>query len=290
MRKILAVMAACTSLVYGDSKQVIDLLEASFEALLPAQEKSAEAFVWFSKVPYPLFNSVMHLSYEGKVGEKIDAILAKAPENTPLCFWLHPLNRCTGLAEALRERGFVSAGLCPAMEWKVGPVAAPKLLPDHERVCQNLDSDFSGRQSRMGKDEPKNRKELCGQELEVKPADMKIFHEIMGRALQLDPAVKEGLEKFLKSDKIESFLVYFDGKPVGTGSLMILGKKGAIFNVAVLPEFQRKGAGTAISQAMMRRAYELRLEDLVLQSSPEAEKLYSNLGFKKVFEIELYIR
>ena len=119
---------------------------------------------------------------------------------------------------------------------------------------------------------------------------MDVFHEILANTLHYSKTVKKEFQKILNKENIENYLVYVDGKPVGTASLWIKGKKGVLMNVMVLPEFQRRGAGRSISQHVMKRAHDLHLEKIMLRSSPAAEKLYIGLGFQKLFDIDIYTR
>jgi hypothetical protein len=43
-------------------------------------------------------------------------------------------------------------------------------------------------------------------------------------------------------------------------------------------------------QFLMKRSYELGLKQPILLSSPEAEQLYGEIGFEKVFDIQIYAR
>lgn len=77
---------------------------------------------------------------------------------------------------------------------------------------------------------------------------------------------------------------------MGTGTLFIQGDKGAVFHVATLPEYQKRGVGRAMMQFIMHQASNRGLKKLVLVSSHVAERLYLSLGFQKVDDVEIYIR
>lgn len=225
--------------------------ENFYHAMMPAQEKSKESFAWFSGLPHPLFNAVMHLTNNQDLEEKIEALISKAPKNTPLSFWVHS-NNSPDLAHILKKKGFQSFITCPLMTWDVKPVNYPN-----------------------------NR---------IENADLKIFHDLLASSFQLDDVVKEGFAKLLQNVKAENYLSYHDGQAVGTGTLFPNGKIGGIFNIATQPDFQKKGYAYAMMQFLMQRASELNLQKLILLSSPEAEKLYSTLQFKKCFDVEMYAR
>jgi len=230
--------------------ETLQAFENIYDKMLPAQEKSDEAFAWFSGLPHPLFNAVMHLKIDCQVNEKIDALIAKVSNATPVAFWIHNQNRPTNLADVLKGKGFQVIIVCPLMSWDVKPV----VLNDYR----------------------------------VETAKLDVFNNIIATTSHFDESMRMGFFKFLEGAETENYLIYQDEEPVGTGSVVSNGKIGGIFNVAILPEHQGKGYGHALSIFLMNRARELGVEKVVLLSSPAAEKLYSNLGFQKCFDIEIY--
>lgn len=223
--------------------------ENFYDAIQPAQEKSQEAFVWFSGIPHPLFNAVMHLSCQD-VNTKVDALIEKKPPNSPITFWIHSENKAEGLARILKERAFESIITCPLMSWSVKPISIA--------------------------------------EFDIRPAVTEVFHEIISKVYQFDEEVKNGFQNLMKNAECENYLLYLDGKPIGTGTLVMNGSVGGIFNEASLPE--RREANIIMMQFLMHRSYELNLKQLIVLSSPEAEELYTNLGFENLFNIEIYSR
>lgn len=84
----------------------------------------------------------------------------------------------------------------------------------------------------------------------------------------------------------ENYIIYQEGIPVGTGTLFHNGLAGGIFNDATLPN--RREASVALTHFLMHRAFELNLEQLIVLSSPEGKELYSKLGLKVYFNIEIF--
>jgi N-acetylglutamate synthase-like GNAT family acetyltransferase len=238
--------------VLMDPVEIIHHLENCYDAMVPAFEKSDRAFVWISHFPHPFFNSIMRLSCQGDVGVEVDRLIAQVPPEVPFSFWVHSQNRSEGLIEALLERDFVSGITCPVMIWDVERVKLPQF-------------------------------EVC-------PADMEIFHEISAVTSEFDETLKKAFEKLIQNIDCENYLVYSEDKAVGTGMLFQNGPIGGIFNISTLPEYQKKGYGKATMLFLMNRALELGLEHLLLLSSPVATKLYTDLGFKKAFDVEIFFQ
>ena len=253
--KILSIFISlfCINQIFSEELNVqqsaLKQYETFYEMMKPAEENDEQAFAWFSAVPHWLFNAVMHLSCED-VQKKVDALIAKAPIGNPMSFWLHPLNRAKGLEEILIKRGFSSIITCPLMSWSVTST-------------------------------------LLGS-WDIRPANLGPFLEIIDVVYQFDGPVRKGFEEIMKRLDCENYLIYKDGEPVGTGTLLVNGSVGGIFNDATLSG--RREACAPMMEFLMKRSYELGLKQLVLLSSPEAEQLYGDLGFKKVFDVEIYSR
>jgi GNAT superfamily N-acetyltransferase len=234
--------------------EVLQQLENCYDAMRPAQEKSDQACVWLSGIPHPFFNVVMHLSCLDPA-QKVDALLETVSHEHPLSFWVHPGNQVHGLKEVLQERRFTPVISCPLMAWLVQSVSTTSC-----DICPVLSN------------------------------NMDAFMEITARVLEMDGIVKEAYAKFIGQSSIEKYLLYVGGHPISTGILVLHGNMGVIFNIAVLPEYQKKGYGRAVMRFLMNRAISLGLHQLVLLSSPSAEKFYLDLGFEKIFDIDVYAK
>ncbi|HSX04349.1 MAG TPA: GNAT family N-acetyltransferase [Rhabdochlamydiaceae bacterium] len=228
-------------------------LENCYDAMRPAAEKSEQAFAWFSDIPHPLFNVVMHLSCKD-VDAKIETLIEKVPFGNPVSFWVHPGNRADGLVEILKGKGFAPLITCPLMAWPVQPMIAPK----------------------------------C--DIRSAKKDMDMFNQITSAVFHFDETTKQRYANILKTFDSENYLLFVNDEPVAVGILFSNGNIGGIFNIAVLPKQQKKGYGRAMMEFLMHRANALHLRQLVLLSSPAAERLYNNLEFQKVFDIEMYAR
>jgi len=250
------VFIACSLLIGQADAVTLKQYEECFTAIHAPQENSEEAYVWFTGLNHPLFNVVMHLRTDDNVSAAVDSLLAKAAPNSPLSFWVHAENRAEGLAELLKERSFTSIGTLPLMVWEVEPVDTPT----HE----------------------------------VGPASKADFQPLVAAIYQEEVSLIEQFGALLKKASPKSYLVYADTiplpKPVGTGTVVQYGEIGAILNIGTLPEYQKQGYATSMMHFLMNQAHEHNLKYLVLQSSPMAEKLYSSLGFKKILDIEVFVR
>ena len=226
-------------------------LETCYDLLMPAQEKSIEAFAWFSGLPHPLFNAIMHLEGKDSI-EKLDRLIHTGQLFGPLSIWVPKGQDNVPLAQAAQERGFVSIGICPLMKWSVTPISQK---PQHEIQKDAL-----------------------------------AFNELVSKNFELQGELKEKFLKLLQARSAENYVVYQQGKPVGTGTFLHNGEIGGIFNMSTLPEERNKGCATSLMHFIMQRAFKLNLKQLVLLSTPEAEKLYEKIGFETVLRIEPFAK
>lgn len=102
-------------------------------------------------------------------------------------------------------------------------------------------------------------------------------------------------EKSFLDEAENQLAVYFvarDGKEItGYAGFWNVAGEGGITNVAVLPEFRRKGIGSRLIEAVIKQAVELKLSLLTLEvrrSNIAAQMLYSKYGFEVIGERKRY--
>ena len=234
----------------SEPMMMLQEFEQCYEVVKPAVKNDEAAFIWHSGVPHFILNAVMHLYCEGDVVASLDSFLNAA---VPISVWVHSQNRAEGLIEILKARGFQLMVVCPLMVWQVKATGEPKF-----QVAV-----------------------AAGEKMEI-------YHEILANCFQFGEEIKSKMMDLMKRAQVENYLVYDEENPVGTGTLCVSGKTGAIFNDATLLEFREKGCGVSMMQFLMKRAYELGLERLIVLSAPDDESAYRNLGFQKTLEIEIY--
>ena len=227
-------------------------LENFYDLLTPAQENTPEFFVWFSGIPHPLFNAIMHLKHED-VQEKVETLVSQAPQNLPFSFWVHSQNGTNNLIEVLHAKGFQPIATCPLMTWHVNTIP----LPQHRIETANLD----------------------------------IFCDLLGKIFHFDEPTKESFANLLDNVvQAKNYILYHENQSIGTGTLVVNEKIGGVFNVGILPEYQKKGYGRAMMQFLMNKASNLGLDHVVLLSSPNTENFYSHLNFTKDLDIDVYVK
>ncbi len=97
-------------------------------------------------------------------------------------------------------------------------------------------------------------------------------------------------------DETENPLAYYfkaseDGRPIGYAGFWSISGEGGITNIAVLPDYRRRGVGSALMETLIKRASQLKLTLLTLEvrkSNLAAQGLYKKYGFAVLGERKRY--
>lgn len=95
------------------------------------------------------------------------------------------------------------------------------------------------------------------------------------------PWSRESILESLANPASKFYIAQLDGNTAGYIGLQIFSGEGYITNVAVLPEYRRRG----IAKALLERALENEAEFITLEvreSNSPAIELYKKLGFERV--------
>jgi ribosomal protein S18 acetylase RimI-like enzyme len=86
-----------------------------------------------------------------------------------------------------------------------------------------------------------------------------------------------------------SYVGYVDGEAVSTTALVMGGGAVGVYNVATLPQHQRKGYGEAVMRHALADSRRLHgVERTILQSTPAGYNLYQRMGFRTVTRVAVY--
>ena len=97
-----------------------------------------------------------------------------------------------------------------------------------------------------------------------------------------EPWSENALRLLLGADACGFAVCSEDGRAVAYGGMLIVPDEGQVTNVAVRPDFRRRGLGALIVEAFIREARERGLEQISLEvraSNEAAIGLYRRFGF-----------
>jgi ribosomal protein S18 acetylase RimI-like enzyme len=89
--------------------------------------------------------------------------------------------------------------------------------------------------------------------------------------------------------RFAAYVGYVDGEPASTTALVIGGGVVGVYNVATLPQHQRKGYGeTVMRHALADARRDHGIERTILQSTTAGYRLYERMGFRPVTRVGVY--
>ena len=120
---------------------------------------------------------------------------------------------------------------------------------------------------------------------ELTELDLIHDRETCGESFCRRRATRRG-EVYLSNKPCHSYIGYYEGKPVANCDLFIDGEVAKIEDFAVIPEYQRKGIGTALLKHLIGVAQKQGARMIYLNTDEEdtAKEMYTKLGFTKIGE------
>lgn len=89
--------------------------------------------------------------------------------------------------------------------------------------------------------------------------------------------------------RFAAYVGYFEGEPVSTTAVVTGGGAIGVYNVATVPEHQRRGFGEAVMRYALADAGGAHAEaPVILQSTPVGLRLYQRMGFRTVARVAVY--
>lgn len=90
-------------------------------------------------------------------------------------------------------------------------------------------------------------------------------------------------------DRFAAYVAYRDEAPVSTAAIVMGGGAVGVYNVATLPDQQRRGYGEAVMRYAVAEAQkEHGVEQTILQSTPAGLHLYQRMGYRTITRVSVY--
>jgi GNAT superfamily N-acetyltransferase len=226
--------------------------------------------VWYySGIPLPMFNGVLHASLapEGvaEVARSLQALIDE--RRTPALWWIGPQSRPDQLRRLLAQQGLRPAGEVPGMAMDLA------LLGDAPETIDGF-----------------TMQRVDGPEARV------VWAQTAGAGTEFPDAATDAMAR-LEAGLTDShylaqhrYVGYLDGTPVATSALVLEAGVAGIYAVATLAEVRGKGMGTAMTAMPLREARRLGYRVGILQASAMGYPIYRKMGFKDVCKYDLYFQ
>ena len=115
----------------------------------------------------------------------------------------------------------------------------------------------------------------------MKREDVPRVHEIECACFR-SPWSKNALLGELRNDVAHYLVMELDGELIGYGGMWVLFEEAHVTNVAIMPDYRKRGLGRMLMLAMMERAIKYDAEKMTLEvreSNLVAQHLYEKLDF-----------
>ena len=91
-------------------------------------------------------------------------------------------------------------------------------------------------------------------------------------------------------DELQHFMAFLNGKHVASASLFLDKNSAGLYNLGVLPEYRKRGIGTALKHHRLQIAKQNAYENVVIQSAPMGEDIDQKLGFTEYMRLSAYTK
>ena len=217
---------------------------------------------------WPMFNSILcaRLDPESMVAAIETAIARGRSRNVPIAWWIGPTTSPTDLGQHLASHGFARIGDMAGMAVDLRAVKPIPSSPPDVTITEVQDTE--------------SLKTWC----HVSAVGFGMPDS--ANSVWLDTFTSIGLGPAVP---FRHYLGWWEGEPVAASSLLLGAGVAGIYNVATLPSARRRGIGTAVTFAPLRKAQAMGYRVSVLQSSQMAYSVYRRLGFQEYCKIDLYL-
>lgn len=131
--------------------------------------------------------------------------------------------------------------------------------------------------------------------IELQPADsgevLKEFRQIGALCFHVPPGWFAEVfdHEMSRRTDFRAWVAYQNGVPVGTAAAVLAGGVTGLYNIAILPDYRRRGYGTAVTRVAAEAAFRDGGENrLILQASAQGVRMYERMGFRTVTHIAVY--
>jgi GNAT superfamily N-acetyltransferase len=132
-------------------------------------------------------------------------------------------------------------------------------------------------------------------ELEFRPAvsgeNLREFRQIGALCFHVPPGWFAEVfdNEMSRRTQFRSWVAYKNDVPVGTAAAVVAAGVTGLYNIAILPEYRRRGYGSAVTRMAAEEALRQGGADrFILQASVQGVRMYERMGFRPVTRIAVY--
>lgn len=227
--------------------------------------------VWSTKlltgIPHALFNGVLRSQFASKnIGMEVEGTIEHYRNlGLPFTWWVSYRSSPRELGEVLREKGFIHIGLLPAMALIISE-RTKGIEPLKGLEILEISS----------QDDKKLWETILADSFAISRNDILTFCNFFEQKQAGDTNYKH-------------YLGIYNSSPAAVGTLFLDSNTAGLYNIAVLPEKRFMGIGTHMMQYLIQKAEEYKARLVAMQSYPIVVESCHNLGFKRIFDFDVYV-
>ena len=259
---------SASSLVTAIESNLFDFLPL-FGLCPQAEVHDDPGLLWsLTDIPFPLFNSIMRARLASDdVNATIEAVITRGRnKNVPLLWWTGPTTKPADLGVYLEKHGFTREDVAPGMALDLHSLNTDFTVPDGLTF------------------EEVNDAERLNQWHYPFVAGFGMPDFAVDALIDLFKQIS-----FVNQLPLLHYTGWLEGKPVAAGSVYLAAGVAGIYNVVTVPEARRKGIGTLITLALLRKAQMSGYRISILHTSRMGLGVYRQLGFQQYCSIEQYL-
>lgn len=257
------------AIIYAIEASLIDLIKLRSIWSQAEVADTPEIPYCFTGVPYPHFNVVLRAKLpQGLVDITIHSAIDSCKKNkVPMGWIISPSTHPYTLSDDLVRHGYVLVAENSGMAIDLHNVHAPAHIPDG-LIIRRIETD-----------------------VEIKTWCQVVYQQSGG---MLDFVTSSFAEQYTsigsgtKDSSVLYYLGFIDNTPVGASLLMLSGGVAGIYNVATIPEAQRKGFVSAMTVTALHDAIVPGYRIGMLHTTEMSYQVYKRLGFQEQCKLGLY--
>lgn len=228
-----------------------------------------------ARYPDPFRSVVVSARFaEEDAGRRIAEFAAAfEARGTGFIWWLAPFHRPVDLGARLVRAGLQYEGRAPAMAMDLEALPRDEPLPpglEIEPVCDEA---------------------TLREFIEVLATEMGIAEGEPNPAAAHHAALLEAIPPTLAGEPVPlRYVGRIDGRPVATSRIAVAAGVAGLYAVATLRPWRSRGIGRAMTIVALEAGRSIGLRIGVLQASDSGLPVYRRMGFRTIFEYEVYLR